>query len=81
MRKLLEVARDMGVSKLKVSATGFEAEFTETALALVGMDGKPVDLDEGMPELARDPERDEPPADENFDTGQAIHSANFQKPV
>ena len=74
LRQVLAVARESGVSRLRVG--GLDVTFAATpdvepVSAFVDEKGKPVDLDEGMPPLAREPEfaRDVDP----------VVAANFNK--
>ena len=82
LRQVLAVARDFGVQKLRVGGldvTFAAAAETEPLTPFRDKDGKPVDLDEGMPPLAADPEfaseGDDPVVRANF----APHDAKQAK--
>lgn len=87
--ELLATLRDARCSTAKVTltdgkVTGLEVVFAPEpapATPFVDKKGRPVDLDEGMPELARDPddENDEETPIDDEPSDRAIERANFRK--
>ncbi len=78
VRHALKLLRDAGVQKARLTVddgglTSLDVEFEAAPLPVtpfVDAKGRPVDFDEGMPALARDPD------DESSDA--AIERANFK---
>jgi hypothetical protein len=72
LRKLLEVCRETGVTRLRLGSldVSFSVADVEPLTPFKDADGKPVDLDEGLPPLAQEPEFDrgvDPVVKANFD--------------
>ena len=86
LRDQLDALKACGCVKAKVTfgaqntVTSLEVEFPPapaSAAPFVGKDGAAVDLDAGMPALAKDPDEDDkPPVMEASDS--AIERANFR---
>ena len=89
LRDQLTALKDIGCVKAKVTfgpqntVTSLEVEFPPapvkptSAAPFLDASGQPVDLDAGMPALARDPDAEPQPSMETADAG--IEKANFGK--
>jgi hypothetical protein len=84
LRDVIAELKASGAVKGRVEFDGsavkaVELEFPaapKSAAPFVGADGKPVDLDDGLPPLAKDP--DEPPPVQLESSDSAIERANFK---
>jgi hypothetical protein len=86
VQELLDTLKAAGCTKAKLElmageVVALDVEFEPSPVSaspFVDARGKPVDLDEGMPALAKDP--DAPAPDDDADTGAEIERMNFRKP-